>query len=687
MKKILLSMAALCVASGAYAQSLTPANGIINLDVNSGGLSSIEMVGGSYTVNRACPDMAVLRHDGRIIKQVPASNLQSVYTFEGYTSNIPGSGHITFFETAEVEKAMQFGVYTAEIPEGFFMKSDGTPCKALSGEWRINTPYIHYSPASGASLEKFSVMRLTFPAEGEVSFHSDLETAKSLIGLDLSESTPVLDENGKPVLDSNGEPTSSINSLHPLDIKIMGRVVELTFQEVTVPQRLYFDLPAGVFDFTVSSGPMASETPYQNGIAGMAFYVTAPASTAWTIEPLVATYEGGIPAAFTETNTAGKTVKGWFLVKSSEDTKAISMVMAGVPYLVTVNADGSYGERVNGVSGLKAYKVDNHTLIFTTTDTDKIGDPGDLKLPAGTYALYMPKSTVYPMLSEDLYLGRITITAPEVNDYIITPSTEEELDEISKIEVIFEEGAKVEWTRGQYVSLNNEEGTIDYTLLPVAEGNKLIVNIPAAVTAPGKWNFKAGSAGLIVNGTSRNVEATFTIKEAPKTEIQAESTGYDTTLEQTEDEDWGSYTLVTTTTKSETATITVIIPEGYNEMYYQYAGAMGIQTPAYRRTPASDVIAAGWTKGNVLTVDRGTSLNLYGIMFGKDGEVNTEEMHRLMVTVLDGNATNVELVGAENRADVYTITGVKVLSGATSNEIKNLPAGLYIVNGVKILVK
>lgn len=44
-----------------------------------------------------------------------------------------------------------------------------------------------------------------------------------------------------------------------------------------------------------------------------------------------------------------------------------------------------------------------------------------------------------------------------------------------------------------------------------------------------------------------------------------------------------------------------------------------------------------------------------------------------------------ELLGAEGRADIYTLDGVKIADGADSERISALPQGLYIINGRKVI--
>lgn len=58
------------------------------------------------------------------------------------------------------------------------------------------------------------------------------------------------------------------------------------------------------------------------------------------------------------------------------------------------------------------------------------------------------------------------------------------------------------------------------------------------------------------------------------------------------------------------------------------------------------------------------------------------------ITVSASNAiTSAEAVTESTVADVYNLQGIRVLSGATADDLKTLPAGLYIFGGTKVAVK
>lgn len=64
---------------------------------------------------------------------------------------------------------------------------------------------------------------------------------------------------------------------------------------------------------------------------------------------------------------------------------------------------------------------------------------------------------------------------------------------------------------------------------------------------------------------------------------------------------------------------------------------------------------------------------------------NAEDMMPADYVYSVGNTTSINAIMAGQPVDVYTLTGTKVLSGATS--LKDLPKGIYIIKGKKAIVK
>ncbi len=157
--------------------------------------------------------------------------------------------------------------------------------------------------------------------------------------------------------------------------------------------------------------------------------------------------------------------------------------------------------------------------------------------------------------------------------------------------------------------------------------------------------------------------------------------GEDTVVKTVQDEEWGEYIEISTRALPDenVVNITFEIPKGYDTMLYMNYGTM---ISKLSKVSVDELLDSGYEEGNVISVKPGTINNMYAIMFAKDGEADQDSAYRTFITV-DYPTGVANIVTVEN-CDVYSITGVKV---ASDGNIANLPAGLYIVNGKKVLVK
>ncbi|MDE6811436.1 MAG: hypothetical protein K2J15_03710, partial [Muribaculaceae bacterium] len=145
----------------------------LNVENNPGGLSSVELTNVSpLKINRACQNYATLEKDGVIVSQIPASNKVAVYTFDGFTKNIDGDLHITFWEDLKTSPYKYTGTYKVTIPDGFFYYEDGTLNEAISGEWGIDNAAFIIEPATGSTLSKLTTITLDFPGADKIEFTS-----------------------------------------------------------------------------------------------------------------------------------------------------------------------------------------------------------------------------------------------------------------------------------------------------------------------------------------------------------------------------------------------------------------------------------------------------------------------------------------------------------------------------------
>lgn len=72
-------------------------------------------------------------------------------------------------------------------------------------------------------------------------------------------------------------------------------------------------------------------------------------------------------------------------------------------------------------------------------------------------------------------------------------------------------------------------------------------------------------------------------------------------------------------------------------------------------------------------------------VIGEELEIKSSIAVTYEFTISRGNA--VESINGENTFTVYNMAGMRILKGAAANALRELPAGLYIINGKKVMVK
>lgn len=668
MKKLFLSLLAAGMAFAASAQQPTPAPGLIALGDCPGGIGSIEF-SGDWVVNRECPEMATLTHNGLIIKMVPASNVPDVYTFEGFDRVPHGSAHLTFFNS-QISEASQFGIFKVYIPEGYFLEyGTNDPFPERTYEYSINAVRGDLTPANGSTVEQIEKIWITFP-EGVTISSADA----SKITFDTSETI----DTGET--DSDGDPILEVVSVSASEVKISSRVAEVIFEKtITSPGRNQLEVAAGAF--TLNSSIPGLTGTYKNNTFSGAYNIIEKIDSEWEVSPATGTFSEGIPAnlyaqdfEYNAYSTAD--LYAYFILKNEENKIGMTRALE----FCKINDDGSKTK----VADLKVIKIDDHTLALVNNDDST--KPVKLACAPGKYTIFVKAGKIYTngfTPNAEFSIGEYVVTAPEVKNYTVSPSPTEKLDQISEIRFTYPENTVIEWKNSQYATFTN--GAAQYMIKGAVEENELIFTFFVPVTLPGDWTLNVGTDALTVNREAAVINETFKIAEPEKLPVEVTTpNGIDTKVEFIEDEDWGQVLNIETTATSENNTgmvdIEFAIPEGYDSMIYY---CLNIATNSLKKTTVDEMISNGWEKGNVISVPVGAKDAMYGIMFAKDNVVNeAEASYRALITV--NYPVGVKVIELNGKLDVYSITGVKV---STDGNLSNLAKGLYIVNGQKVLIK
>lgn len=671
MKKLLLGLFAGCMALGASAQSVTPSPGVLNLDDGPGGIGTIT-VNGDWKPNRNCAEMATLSHNGLVIKMVPASNVPNVYCIEGFDKVEHGNVTIEFYKGTD-SPATQFGNFVVRIPAGYLIDmEDGSLSPEIVRDYQINVVTGAVTPANGSAVDQIENVYITFPEGTKITF---ADPSKPFFSTSESIDTGKVDEDGDPIFEAvDVYPTS-------IDFQEGSRVAVLRFPAITCAGRNQLEVPAGTFKVESTIPGLTGE--YGNLLFGASYYISDK-NAQFTINPANGTFEGGIPSFVAATDfslgswdTPGD-LYGNFVITSRPEDPDFGSVM-GVKFSEILE-DGSLKDATN----LTVKRVDGHTLVLYPVAADDVHAPYFLTAAPGKYTVNVPKNKFYfgytPVPA--FTIGEYNITAAPAKDFIVTPSTEEELTEISEIRAIFPEGTALTWKSSEYATLTNELGTATYMFKGTVEDNAVVFQLSAPVTLPGIWKLATPNGALTVNGNPSLIAEQFKIAEVAKLPVEVNiPNGEETKVEFIEDEEWGQVLEIYTKAieGEDLVNITFEIPAGYDKMLYLNYGSQGSRL---FKTTVDDLLEAGFEEGNVISVAPGTKNDLYAIMFANNGVVNDETTYRTLITV--DYPTGVKAIENIVNSDVYTITGVKV---ATNGNIANLPAGLYIINGQKVIIK
>lgn len=710
MKKYLLS--ALAVAAAAFmgmAQSTKPAAGEIDMAAYPGGIGSIE-VEGNYEINTECTAFAQLYQNGVLLRQVPAyAGGDIVYTCEGYDKVPVGDIHITFYRQ-QICPAADFGVYKVIIPEGFGYEIAGgqkVPTKRIEKEFYIKKPSMTFTPSRGASVETIEKVYITLP-----EMCSDLTVNQVTVNAQLN----TVDEEGNEKSENYSYssygyfslPDESENGLakdktvlNAISAKVTGRVVELTFPATGgMNGSATFTIPAGVISFKVLEGGLAGS--YKNSEDGYRLTMVSAVTVGESaITPAPGTYEGGIKSTLDITQTINVGKYNFFVLSVPEDAGGIQSVM---PYRATaykLNDDGTRGEQVAQFPGLQTSGTTVGLVAYNMSDRNSSTAfyPGP-----GKYEIVIPANFVYyknGTRNPELTFGPYVFTAPQSegdDNFTITPSTTSEIDYIKNVVVEFPEGTELVYNKTNYATLTNGYTTINMKPTNLTEenmgpgmfkleGNTVNFELPVELNYAGEWTFAIPGETLKADGVYVTVNKTFTVKTPEKPVLEIQPSIADATVDKRWDEDYDMYVYdCVAHTLDDTVSFTFDIPSGFTEMYYMaYGTAAGYDTPTYRRIPVSDALASGMKQGNTITIDNGDDNLMYEIAFAIGEDIPEDARFVAYFTVDD--TVGVQLIKANELVDVYSVTGAKVASKVDARILNQLPAGLYIINGKKVLVK
>lgn len=463
----------------------------VNLEAVPDGVSNYENYSNRWTINRSCKEFATLVRNGHILKQVPASNVRDVYTFEEFSKTESGSLHVTFYSNQATTPAKYTGYYTVIIPAGFLFAPDGTPNDEIRANYYVNNSEFIAEPATGSTVETLSKITLTFPDALTLSYSGtpcDYEFVPYGSALGDDETAP---DNSK------------------ISPSIEGNVATFTFpQPITTPGRMMLTLNTGTFTTTYAEGPESS----RNFFGGITIVVSGTNTDQqdWTVTPAEGTYTGFASSEVegTQTATAGG-YQAYFIVNVPEGRTTKTLLMSPIKFMNDASSTTLNKQMLPDKSGICLY-----------SSTYKLWREKNTFVPApGDYELVIPKDLI--TLDDDtknpeLRFKYTIIDASEGDDtrYTVSPDPYAVVESpLAEIVIDFPEAEKVVWTPGHYANIAC--GDIEYVgtgKVSDETPNKLIITIPGDLNLDGVYNVTVPSAALTVDGRSCPLSFTYTLE-------------------------------------------------------------------------------------------------------------------------------------------------------------------------------
>lgn len=659
-KKLLMLASAAAVAISGWAAPAgfpcSPAEGTLNMEENSGGMSSIE-INVTASINRDASGYATLTRNGQVLKQIPASNVKMFYCVDGYDKTTVGNPHITFFEKASDSPALEEGKYQVIIPRGFFTVVGGEENPQLLYNFEIaETDFVKgtINPSYGSSVGVFKEATITFPAGSKVTASSESPVTIELVGKD-----------------SDADAASETLAY---TMSITDNVVTLTLENpVTVANSAWITVASNGFSVLMPSGKTRKSAEFMSyfNIIGNESDINGDYSI--SPEPGTYTHISAVNYA-AERNVEG--VDSWYAYYKVTIPNGLTMTMNKGFSVKLVNQSGTYSKTF-------AAMLTPDKNGFYVYDAGNYSEPNDINLAPDTYFVTVTGSLYCAQGNQkvDLKFGPYVVTGQKEVKYEINPKSGSTLESLSEIVLSFPEATTVTWKRTEWASL--VYGTIEYDYKgTVVDNNKIVISFDTPLDIPGDYTLTIPSTAISVDGLDFGVLANYIIERPYIKDLNVVAIdGYVKQLTFIpEDDMYDNYWKVVASFEVDTkAELQFEIPSGYDTFAYRMRKIEmpDIDSPGqlnYRRISASDLENAEFTV-NTTGIVEGFRVgeNTLEISFGSN---NTFIQPTLVVAYIDNDleTDGVETVNVEEAAEYYTLQGLKVA---------NPEKGIYIkvVNG------
>ncbi len=457
---------------------------VVNLEAYPQGVSSISIEFDAQAfprgveVNRNAKGYATLTWNGKVYKEIPASNIDMIYTYvntdEGSDKAPTGALQIVFYDNQLTSTAKYTGNYEVTIPAGFFRYA-GTDIynDEITANYQIvGNARMEVTPAQDTTLDELQTMTVTFPEATSVILSGRVNVE-------------LLSTDGADV-DRNVEAS---------EVNISGNTATITLAEpVSGNGRLLLSFYSGAF--TVG---------YENGsesITGMQIYrytLNSRASevTEVTLDPAPGTYE-----SIVSTPIPGNTNYAYFKIVLPEDVK-VSMIVGNAKIYPVVNgqrdAAGAISLRnitVTEEDGSKSYYLGSST--FADWYKESV-----LPLTEGAYELVLPNDFLFGSGLAELSFSYEILGVENNVDYTVYPDPAEPVAELQYITIYFPDAKTIEVANNARAEIKSGiaeyVATMDVNDLD-CEGVELAIRVPGTITTSGVYEINISGADLKIDG-------------------------------------------------------------------------------------------------------------------------------------------------------------------------------------------
>ncbi|MBD5201631.1 MAG: hypothetical protein HDS85_06255 [Bacteroidales bacterium] len=685
-----LGVALMAVGSfaNAWAEGVpeTSPSGFVNLKDYGEGVNGV-VVMGQYTIDRNFDGCVSMYRDDVLVRQLPASNTESFYTFytEGLKDVYADNNQIQLiFDRSGMGIGSIPGEYKIVFPAGIVYTNEAKT--ETNPEWTFNITcgglanYLIVSPEADKSYESLQTFTLTLPDSPKFRWGSTSSavTLEDIYGESIDEDHPA------PALECA--------------VSIEGNVATVTTDAPITRKSTYFlNIPSGFY--MVNQG--TEEAPeWQASAAEQAKFYVREFPKGVTIEPSNEESIAYFPA--TVQNVQAGNVTGYkYVLWEVKMESTLSTLLKGRPAFYALDEDGNItGDPVAKFATATDPRTpsnpadidpdqkyfDGHSFYVISEEfadgPDADPDLGNFLPGPGNYALVFPAGT-YAVTSD----GKLSQNAEfQVNFTVgvnpnfpanIKPTDGYVTNDLQYFTVTFDEGVVVEATSRAFAHLTN--GVAIYAMTPILNeelSNVVDFALPIPMKEEGTWTFTTPPSGFTVNGMVITLSATYTVKEGRI---------FDTTMAISPAPGKVSSLQVFNITFPGEPTFP-IGQEGGKISLTNEAGeeiAIPVKYPSDEGTTfildlETPIVAAG---NYALTIAPNT------LWVGGEDGIGFTNLAETFYYQVDGSES-VEGVEADNApADLYNAAGMVIARDVVPADLNGLAKGLYIYKGKKFVVK